>query len=62
LQKLAIGCLPEKILTALHSVNEEHSNEEAALNKCNAAVSQVGKLVEDVENTLSQGKRTSKLN
>lgn len=53
--KLAIGCLPEKILTALHSVNEEHPNEEAALNKCNAAVSQVGKLVEDVENTLSQG-------
>ncbi|WJX29689.1 hypothetical protein P8452_18302 [Trifolium repens] len=53
--KLAIGCLPEKILTALHSVNEEHPNEEAAMNKCNASVCQVGKLVEDVENTLSQG-------
>ncbi|CAL5185621.1 unnamed protein product [Lathyrus oleraceus] len=53
--KLAIGCLPEKIITALHSVNEEHPNEEAALNKCNAAVCKVGKLVEDVENTLSQG-------
>ncbi|XP_045789278.1 regulation of nuclear pre-mRNA domain-containing protein 1A-like [Trifolium pratense] len=53
--KLAIGCLPEKILSALHSVNEEHPNEEAALNKCNAAVCQVGKLVEDVESTLSQG-------
>lgn len=58
LQKLAIGCLPEKIITALHSVNEEHPNEEAALNKCNAAVCKVGKLVEDVENTLSQGKRS----
>jgi len=46
----------------LHSVNEEHPNEEAALNKCNAAVSQVGRIVEDVENTLSQGKRTGKSN
>ncbi|CAK8533069.1 unnamed protein product [Lathyrus sativus] len=53
--KLAIGCLPEKIMTALHSVNEEYPNEEAALNKCNATVCKVGKLVEDVENTLSQG-------
>lgn len=58
LQKLAIGSLPEKIITALHSVNDEHPNEEAALNKCNDAVCQVGKLVEDVENTLSQGKRS----
>ncbi|CAI8595129.1 unnamed protein product [Vicia faba] len=53
--KLAIGSLPEKIITALHSVNDDHPNEEAALNKCNGAVCQVGKLVEDVENTLSQG-------
>ncbi|XP_058722625.1 uncharacterized protein LOC131594493 [Vicia villosa] len=53
--KLAIGSLPEKIITALHSVNEEHPNEETALSKCNDAVCQVGKLVEDVENTLSQG-------
>ncbi|XP_027187594.1 uncharacterized protein [Cicer arietinum] len=53
--KLAVGCLPEKILTALHSVNEEHPNEEAALNKCKASVCQVGKVVEDAENTLSQG-------
>ncbi|KAE9590221.1 hypothetical protein Lalb_Chr21g0317331 [Lupinus albus] len=53
--KLAVGCLPEKILTALHSVLDEHLNEEAALNKCNNAVRQVCKLVEDVENTLAQG-------
>ncbi|CAL0321626.1 unnamed protein product [Lupinus luteus] len=53
--KLAVGCLPEKILTALHSVLDEHLNEEAALNKCNDAVHRVCKLVEDVENTLAQG-------
>ncbi|OIW06460.1 hypothetical protein TanjilG_05231 [Lupinus angustifolius] len=53
--KLAVGCLPEKILTALHSVLDDHLNEEAALNKCNDAVRQVCKLVEDVENTLAQG-------
>ncbi|KAK7316051.1 hypothetical protein VNO77_34712 [Canavalia gladiata] len=53
--KLAVGCLPEKLLTSLHSVHDEHLNEEAALDKCNAVVHQVGKLVEDAENTLAQG-------
>ena len=57
LQKLAVGCLPEKILTAYQAVLDEHINEEAALNKCTTAVRDVGKLVEDVENTLAQGKR-----
>ncbi|KAL2646679.1 hypothetical protein AAZX31_05G077700 [Glycine max] len=53
--KLAVGCLPEKLLTSLHSVHDEHLNEEFALNKCNAVVHQVGKLVEDAENILAQG-------
>ncbi|KAL2335146.1 hypothetical protein Fmac_016359 [Flemingia macrophylla] len=53
--KLAVGCLPEKILMSLHSVHDEHINEEAALNKCVAVVRQLGKLVEDAENTLAQG-------
>ncbi|TKY46357.1 Regulation of nuclear pre-mRNA domain-containing protein 1B [Spatholobus suberectus] len=53
--KLAVGCLPEKILTSLHSVHDEHLNEEAALNKCNTVVHRVGKLVEEAENTLAQG-------
>ncbi|XP_061351060.1 uncharacterized protein LOC133296129 isoform X1 [Gastrolobium bilobum] len=53
--KLAVGCLPEKILTALHSVLDEHLNEEATLNSCNAAICQVGKLVEDVDYILAQG-------
>ncbi|XP_015970694.1 uncharacterized protein LOC107494173 [Arachis duranensis] len=53
--KLAIGCLPEKILTAYQAVLDENTSEEAALNKCDAAVRDMGKLVEDVENTLAQG-------
>ncbi|XP_014491265.1 regulation of nuclear pre-mRNA domain-containing protein 2 [Vigna radiata var. radiata] len=53
--KLAVGCLPEKILSAFQPVLDEHLNEEAALKNCSAAVHGVGKVVEDVENTLSQG-------
>ncbi|RDX67385.1 Regulation of nuclear pre-mRNA domain-containing protein 1B, partial [Mucuna pruriens] len=53
--KLAVGCLPEKILTAFQPVLDDHLNEEGALNNCNAAVRDVGKVVEDVENTLAQG-------
>ncbi|XP_058750679.1 uncharacterized protein LOC131623683 [Vicia villosa] len=53
--KLAVGCLPEKILTAFHSVLDEHLNEEAALNNCNAGVQNMVKLLGEVENTLAQG-------
>ncbi|KAL2320548.1 hypothetical protein Fmac_029517 [Flemingia macrophylla] len=53
--KLAVGCLPEKILTAFQPVFDDHLNEEAALSNCNAAVRDMGKVVEDVENTLAQG-------
>ncbi|XP_044465988.1 regulation of nuclear pre-mRNA domain-containing protein 2-like isoform X2 [Mangifera indica] len=53
--KLAVGALPEKIITAFQSVLDESLNEEAAFNKCNAAAHHVGKLVEDVENTPSPG-------
>ncbi|CAJ1918353.1 unnamed protein product [Sphenostylis stenocarpa] len=53
--KLAVGCLPEKILTAFQPVIDEHLNEEAALNNCTAAVHDVGKIVEDVQHTLAQG-------
>lgn len=60
MQKLAVGCLPEKILSAFQPVLDEHLNEEAALKNCSAAVHGVGKVVEDVENTLSQGKNISR--
>ncbi|KAK7396097.1 hypothetical protein VNO78_16857 [Psophocarpus tetragonolobus] len=53
--KLSVGCLPEKVLTAFQPVLDEHLNEEAALNNCNAAVHDVGKVVDEVENTLAQG-------
>ncbi|MCI05419.1 regulation of nuclear pre-mRNA domain-containing protein, partial [Trifolium medium] len=52
--KLAVGCLPEKILTAFHPVLDGHLDEEAALNKCNAGVHDVVKLLEDVDKTLAQ--------
>lgn len=53
--KVAVGCLPEKILTALHSVYEEDLKEGATITNCDAAICQVGILAEDIENTLSQG-------
>ena len=60
LQKLAVGGLPEKILTAFQPILDQHLNEEASLNNCSAAVREVGKVVEDVENTLAQGKRIAR--
>ncbi|XP_057949253.1 uncharacterized protein LOC131144568 [Malania oleifera] len=53
--KLAVGGLPERIVTAFQSVHDEHLNEETALNKCEGAVLCVGKLEKDVESTFSQG-------
>lgn len=53
---MAVGALPEKIITAFQSVLEEHSNEEATLNKCITVLHHVGKVGEDVENMLAQGK------
>ncbi|XP_059427937.1 uncharacterized protein LOC132161773 [Corylus avellana] len=53
--KLAVGGLPEKILTAFQSVLDEHPTEEAALSKCDATLRHVGKIEEDVESILIQG-------
>ncbi|XP_031270450.1 regulation of nuclear pre-mRNA domain-containing protein 1B-like [Pistacia vera] len=53
--KLAVGALPEKIITSFQSVLDESLNEEAALNKCNAAAHHVGKLGEDFENSPAPG-------
>lgn len=53
--KLAVGGLPEKILTAFQSVIDENLDEEAALNKCSGAVSQVGNIREEIENGPPQG-------
>ncbi|KAE8699245.1 hypothetical protein F3Y22_tig00110584pilonHSYRG00398 [Hibiscus syriacus] len=53
--KLAVGGLPEKILTAYQSVLEDNPNEDTVLNKCNAAVQNLGNLGENVESSLTQG-------
>ncbi|GMI65016.1 hypothetical protein HRI_000170900 [Hibiscus trionum] len=53
--KLAVGGLPEKILTAYQSVLEDNLNEDTVLNKCNAAVQNLSELGENVESSLAQG-------
>ncbi|KAL0359717.1 UNVERIFIED_CONTAM: Regulation of nuclear pre-domain-containing protein 1B [Sesamum angustifolium] len=53
--KLAVGGLPEKILTAFQLVHDEIVNEEAALNKCRDTVSHVREIEKDVLNVSSQG-------
>ncbi|XP_012492427.1 uncharacterized protein LOC105804378 [Gossypium raimondii] len=53
--KLAVGGLPEKILTAYQSVLEDNPSEDTVLNKCNAAVQNLSKLEENAESCLAQG-------
>ncbi|XP_058080116.1 actin cytoskeleton-regulatory complex protein PAN1-like [Magnolia sinica] len=53
--KLAIGGMPEKIVTAFQSVHDEHFKEDTALNKCKAAIRRVGKMEKDVDNACIQG-------
>lgn len=53
--KLAVGGMPEKIITAYQSVLEEHSEEDTALNKSEAAIHLVGKIAEDVDVASTQG-------
>ncbi|XP_038990868.1 regulation of nuclear pre-mRNA domain-containing protein 1A-like [Hibiscus syriacus] len=53
--KLAVGGLPEKILSAYQSVLEDNSNEDTALNKCSAAVQNLIKIEENVGSSLAQG-------
>ncbi|KAK6944503.1 CID domain [Dillenia turbinata] len=53
--KLAVGGMPEKIVSAFQSVLDEYFNEETALNKCRDAVDYIIKMEKDVESTLAQG-------
>ncbi|CAN4114619.1 unnamed protein product [Withania somnifera] len=59
--KLAVGCTPEKIVTAFQLVHDENVNEEDALNKCKDAVFRIGEMKSDIENLAPQGKTESKL-
>ncbi|KAK9170617.1 hypothetical protein Syun_002757 [Stephania yunnanensis] len=52
--KLAIGGLPEKIVTAFQSVHDEHFKEDTALSKCKAAVQHVEKIEKEFEIACSQ--------
>lgn len=53
--KLAVGCTPEKIVTAFQLVHDENVNEEDALNKCKDAVFRIGEMGKDIDNLSSQG-------
>ncbi|KAL3629789.1 hypothetical protein CASFOL_027011 [Castilleja foliolosa] len=48
--KLAVGGLPERILSAMQLVQDEVANEEEALDKCRDAISCVQKMEKDVGN------------
>lgn len=55
IQKLAVGGLPEKILTALQLVHDEAVNEESAVGKFHQAISSVQEIEKDVLYASSQG-------
>ncbi|OAY72398.1 Regulation of nuclear pre-mRNA domain-containing protein 1B [Ananas comosus] len=52
--KLSIGGTPEKIVSAFHTVQNEHTNEAVDLDKCKAAVRRVEKMAKDVDTACSQ--------
>lgn len=47
--KLSIGGTAEKIVSAIHSVTNEHPDEDTDLDKCNASVRRLEKMEKDVE-------------
>ena len=55
-QKLAVGGMPEKILTAFQSVLDEHVNEDVAVHRFHAAIQQVVKMEKEAMETGSKGK------
>ncbi|XP_071914757.1 uncharacterized protein [Coffea arabica] len=53
--KLAVGGLPERIISAFHLVHEESVNEEAAFSKSKSAVSWFKELGKDIESSSHAG-------
>ncbi|XP_072993773.1 uncharacterized protein [Typha latifolia] len=53
--KLAVGGMPEKIVTAYQSVLDDHFNEDTALNKCKNSVSLLEKMEKDVNDACMHG-------
>ncbi|CAA6669182.1 unnamed protein product [Spirodela intermedia] len=54
-QKLAVGGMPEKVVTAFQAVHDEHVNEDVAVHRFQAAIQQVVKMEKDAVETYSQG-------
>lgn len=55
-QKLSIGGIPEKIVSAFHLVHSEQPNEDAEMSKCKSAVNRIRRLEKDVEVACTNGK------
>ncbi|XP_074370810.1 uncharacterized protein LOC141711967 [Apium graveolens] len=53
--KLAVGAMPEKIITSFQSVHDQNVDEEAALNKFKSAVIRGGEIERNVENISAHG-------
>ncbi|WOL17107.1 hypothetical protein Cni_G25896 [Canna indica] len=53
--KLAVGEMPEKIVSAYQSVLDEHSNEDTALSKCKETVQLLEKMEKDIDVASKQG-------
>ncbi|CAA7406131.1 unnamed protein product [Spirodela intermedia] len=53
--KLAVGGMPEKVVTAFQAVHDEHINEDVAVHRFQAAIQQVVKMEKDAVETYSQG-------
>ena len=54
-QKLALGEMPEKIVTAYQSVLDDRSNEDTALSNCKISVQVLEKMEKDVDVSCTQG-------
>ncbi|AQK38811.1 uncharacterized protein LOC100382152 [Zea mays] len=55
LKKLAVGGMPEKIVTAYQSVFDQHFDEDTALNKCKSTVSVLENLKKDIDLASTEG-------
>lgn len=53
--KLAVGAMPEKIITSFQSVHDQNIDEEDVLNKFKGAILRAGEIERDVEGMSSQG-------
>lgn len=54
-QRLGVGGTAEKIVSALHTVQSEHADEDADLEKCKTSMRHVGKMEKDVDSACSKG-------